>query len=668
MKNIVKFIFISVFICMGSLVMSSFLAIETPVKPHFKFPYKQAGLTKREAAAHLLNRFTFGATPDQVDEIVKMGLEKWFESQLNAGLPDDSLDARLSTYDALKLSNTEVLNMFPKQGQILRMAVRDSLINKDSINKSDRADYKQKLAAYMKLKGLRPEQELLNQFINQKILRATYSNNQLQEVLTDFWFNHFNVSIVKNDCAQFIPAYERDVIRPNVTGKFEDLLLATAKSPAMLYYLDNFSSAGTNTPMKQPGAEQFRKKGEAQISGIDDKQKAQVMKKIQQGKANQGLNENYAREVMELHTLGVDGGYTQQDVTQAARVLTGWTIYPIGDYFNAGVAKKFIESIGEDKLKERGFVHDGDFLFAVNRHDNNEKTVLGKTFAANGEYEEGVTLLKMLAHHPSTARFISTKIAVHFVCDNPPKGLIDKMAKTFMDKDGDIKEVLITMVSSPEFWSKESLREKIKSPFELAISAVRCLHANIVAPVQLNNWVTKMGQKEYYYQAPTGYPDNGQYWINTGSLLNRMNFGLALVLGRIPGVTVDFIALNKYHEPEGAEAALVTYGKLMMPERNLDETEKRLKPLLKDPGLVKKVDEAASKTGNKQSPVATENSNSMMDNNMMGEGNDKPEKKQTDKKNVSNITALAIHRVVGSNPVLAQVVGILIGSPEFQRK
>jgi uncharacterized protein (DUF1800 family) len=662
MKNSVKFIFISVFICLGSLVLSSFLSMETPVKPHFKFPYKQAGLTKREAAAHLLNRFTFGATPDQVDEVVKMGLEKWFEAQLNAGLPDDSLAARLSTFDALKLSNTDVVNTYPKPFQVLRMAIKDSLINKDSVNKSDRADYKQKLKTYMELKGLKPEQELMNQFINQKIIRAAYTNNQLQEVLTDFWFNHFNVSIVKNDCEQFIPAYERDVIRPNVAGKFEDLLLATAKSPAMLYYLDNFSSAGTNTPVNKPDTLQLRKKVAAQMPDMDYKQKALLMQKLQKAKVNQGLNENYAREVMELHTLGVDGGYTQKDVTQAALVLTGWTIYPMGDYFNVGGARKLYETVGEDKMKQRGFVHDGDFLFAANRHDNSEKTVLNTTFPANGGYEEGVALLKMLAHHPSTARFISTKLAVHFVSDIPPKSLIDKMAKTFMDKDGDIKQVLITMAESPEFWSRESLREKIKSPFELAISAVRCLHANIGAPVQLNNWVTKMGQKEYYYQAPTGYPDNGQYWINTGSLLNRMNFGLALVLGRIPGVTVDFIALNKYHEPEGAEAALLTYGKLLMPERNLDETEKRLKPLLKDPGLVKKVDEAAGKTGNKQSTMTAVN------NNMMEDGNDKLEKKQTYKKNSSNVEAVSLHPVGGSNLALAQVVGILIGSPEFQRK
>jgi uncharacterized protein (DUF1800 family) len=238
--------------------------------------------------------------------------------------------------------------------------------------------------------------------------------------------------------------------------------------------------------------------------------KAAALKKIQQNKKNQGLNENYAREVMELHTLGVDGGYTQQDVTQAAKVLTGWTVFPMDEDGAGGAMKKMIEKVGESKLEERGFVHQGDFLFAANRHDTGEKVVLGKRFAANGGYEEGVQLLTMLATNPSTAKFITKKLAIRFVSDNPPQSLLDKMSKTFLDKGGDIKLVLMTMVNSPEFWSKEALREKTKSPFELAISAVRTLDANISQPYQLYNWITKMGQKMYYYQAPTGFPDKGQ--------------------------------------------------------------------------------------------------------------------------------------------------------------
>ncbi|MBA3674015.1 MAG: DUF1800 domain-containing protein, partial [Chitinophagaceae bacterium] len=434
--------FAKLLIFSASFLFLSFFPEHT-YRSKFSFPYKQAGLTDREAAAHLLNRFSYGATPGQIDEVVNMGLEKWFEQQLSGSLADDSVNQRLSGYDALKFSNAQIVNTFPRGAQVIRMAIKDGVVNKDSV-KTDKKEYRQQLKAYMDKENIRPVQELYRQFIGQKVLRAAYSNNQLQEVLTDFWFNHFNVSMTKNDCAQFIPNYERDVIRPNVLGKFENLVLATAKSPAMLLYLDNFSSVGENgnNNLQQ---NQIVRKRLAQNKGMMG-DSLNNKGKIKKPKKASGLNENYAREVMELHTLGVDGGYTQNDVTQAARVLTGWTIYPMSDKGYGNAMKKVVDKFGEDKLADRGFVHDGDFLFAVNKHDNKEKIVLGKTFAANGGYEEGVQLLKMLAHHASTAKFISRKIAVRFVSDNPRQSLIDKMSKTFLEKDGDIKEVLITMV------------------------------------------------------------------------------------------------------------------------------------------------------------------------------------------------------------------------------
>lgn len=632
-------------------------------KSHISFPYKKLGLTEREAAAHLLGRFTYGATPGQIDEVVNMGLEKWFEQQLDGSIGDDALNQRLAEYDAVKLSNTQIVNTFPRPGQVLRMAVKDGKIDKDSV-KVDKKEYREQLQAYMKEKGMRPQQELYRQFINQKVLRAAYSKNQLQEVLTDFWFNHFNVSITKNDCAEFIPNYERDVIRPNVYGKFENLVLSTAKSPAMLMYLDNFTSSGQNTNADLPQNQKLRKmiqQKQEQVMGDSAMKKLNANNKIKKPKAA-GLNENYAREVMELHTLGVDGGYTQSDVTQAARVLTGWTIYPMSEYGYGNAMKKIVEKVGEDKLSERGFVHDGDFLFAVNRHDNKEKTVLGKTFAADGGYDEGVQLLKMLAHHPSTAKFISKKIAVRFVSDNPPQSLIDKMAKTFLEKDGDIKEVLITMATSPEFWNKDVIRAKTKSPFELAISAVRALNVELKQPYQIFAWSDKMGQKMYFYQAPTGFPDKGQYWINTGALLNRMNFGLAVASQRIAGTKLDLLALNQHHEPESAATALVTYGKLIMPERNLDETVKRLTPLLNDPELVNKINEAANKNTVQQTSMV-KNDVAMNDDMSDGIGN-KGGGKLKGLKNKGSQVQLTN----GNNSMLSQVVGILIGSPEFQRK
>lgn len=587
----------------------------------FRFPWAQAGLTERQAAAHLIGRFTYGATPGEVDEVVQMGLENWFEQQLEAQAPDDSLEQLLSRYDALGLSNTEVAETYPRNGQVLRMAIRDGVIDKDSV-KTDRKEYREVLKNYMEQKGLKRQQELFRQFFCQNILRAAYSNNQLQEVMTDFWFNHFNVSITKNDCAEFIPAYERDVIRPNALGRFNVLLLETAKSPAMLYYLDNFSSsAPLPEGMAMRAGGRGRSDGEAAVGGNGGGDSVRVL----QARRNRGINENYAREVMELHTMGVDGGYTQQDVTQAARVLTGWGVVPLGDFGKGENGRRMMD--------RPGFVREGDFFFNANRHDKGEKVVLGHDFPAGGGYEEGVQLLDMLAHHPSTARFISRKLAVHFVSDDPPQSLIDKMAKTFLSKNGDIRQVLITMVTSPEFWSPEALREKTKSPFELAIGAIRGMHASIYQPMQLYNWVAKMGERKYFYQAPTGFPDKGAYWINTGSLLNRMNFGLALAAGKIPGIGIDLLSLNNGHEPESAQAALVVYGHILLPERNLDATVRRLTPLLNDPMFSKKVEEASART------------------------------------NVSDSTGLAVATMEGApDSMLGQVVGIIIGSPEYQRR
>ncbi|MFI5451952.1 DUF1800 domain-containing protein [Pedobacter sp. UC225_61] len=654
-KNIHSFYVCSIAF-ISALVLSSFVRVSQQKEQIF-LPYKKAGLTEQQAAAHLLSRFTYGAKEGDVELVTKMGLEKWLKQQLDGNLEDTALNRMLDKFDAINLTNTEVENVFPRNAQVVRFAVRDGYIHKDSVNKANSKEYRATLANYMKEKGIKPQQELYRQFINQKILRAAYTHNQLKELMTDFWFNHFNVALSKNQCASYIPAYERDVIRPNVFGDFENLVLSTAKSPAMLTYLDNFSSTGTNIPVNEYG--------EDMMMGGQQKRKGQFAAKVAKAKIPQnknkkaGLNENYAREVMELHTLGVDGGYTQSDVTQAARILTGWTIAPMGENGYGAPMKKIIENVGDDNLKKRGFVHEGDFLFVITRHDNGEKTVLGKKFPAGGGYEEGVALLQMLAHHTSTAKFISKKIATRFVSDNPPQSLIDKMAKTFLSSNGNIKSVLITMVSAPEFWSTNALREKTKSPFELAISAVRSLDAKINQPYQLYTWINKMGQQMYYYQAPTGFPDRGQYWINTGSLLNRMNFGLALASQRIPGVTFNLAAMNNNHEPESAEAALVIYSKKMMPERKLDETIARLKPMLNDPNLEGNVAKAASQTA----PPQQMNTMANEDANMMEQSTDKGKLKG---KNALFNASPA--QKAGTNTMLAQVVGVIIGSPEFQRK
>jgi uncharacterized protein (DUF1800 family) len=669
MKAQFKYLLLIVAVTASAVMLTSFFRGPRLAAKSYTFPYQKAGLTERQAAAHLLNRFTYGATPGQIDAVVNLGLEKWFQQQLEAKQPDPVLDSMIAQYKDLTLTNEQIVAEYPKPGQLVRIAVKQGIISKDSVNalKSDKKEYREQIKAYMDKNGLKPQQELLRQFVNSKIYRATYTNNQLQEVLTDFWFNHFNVSFTKNDCAEFIPVYERDAIRPNVLGKFDKLLLATAKSPAMLYFLDNFSSVGTNT--KQPNArrEQFIQQQQQQMMEANpNSPQAKFIANAQKAKKAQGLNENYAREVMELHTLGVDGGYTQSDVTQAAKVLTGWTIFPMNDgYGNA--ARKIVDTYGTANMEKNGFVRDGDFLFNANKHDEGQKVVLGHTFAAGGGYQEGVDLLEMLAHNPSTAKFITKKIAVRFVSDNPPQTLLDKMARSFTDHDGDIKEVLITMASSPEFWSAQALREKTKSPFELAISSVRALNAHITAPYPLYLWITKMGQKLYYYQAPTGFPDKGQYWINTGALLNRMNFGLALATKRIPGITFDLKALNNNHEPESAQDGLATYGKLIMPERNLDQTIARLTPMLNDPDLGKKIDDAAGKTPSAQAASMDAAQDPMMDEKINDAKNYKP-KLNKGGGAANDRLMYAMQNSPGQNTMLSQVVGILIGSPEYQRR
>jgi uncharacterized protein (DUF1800 family) len=660
MKSNVRNFYWSIILFCAAILLSSFVRFAGPGNK-IAMPYKKAGLTTEQAAAHLLSRFTYGAKPGQVQEVAKMGLEKWLSEQLKGDENDKSLGEMLTKFDAINMTNTEVENTFPRTPSIRRFAIDEGYINKDSLAKGDRKHEREGLEAYMKANGYRPQQELFRQFFSQKILRAAYSENQLREIMTDFWFNHFNVALNKPQCAEYVPAYERDIIRPNVFGDFQNLLLKTAKSPAMLLYLDNFTSSGNNVPAQDQSMDMMMGANATPAQKKRAKERLEKVKQqAQQKKGQGGLNENYAREVMELHTMGVDGGYTQSDVTQAARVLTGWTVAPMGKIGYGGAVKKMVDRLGEDNLKKKGFVFDGDFMFNMNRHDNGEKVVLGHKFAAGGGYEEGEELLKMLAHHASTAKFISKKLAVRFVNDAPPTSLIDKMAKTFSTSNGDIKSVLITMVNSPEFWSKDALREKTKSPFELAMSAVRGLDAKIDRPYELYTWINKMGQQMYYYQAPTGFPDNGQYWINTGSLLNRMNFGLALATQRIPGVSLNLAALNNNKEPESAEAALVTYSKIIMPERELAETVARLKPMLNDPNLQHKVATAAEKS-NAAAPKPVDTTMEM-DNKV--ERNGKGRLGDGRKINQDPV----IRQKAGTNTMLAQVVGVIIGSPEFQRK
>ncbi len=565
------------------------------------FPYKGSGLSKEEAAMHLLSRFTYGYNVKDVQQIQKEGLEKWFFRQLQAKGEDKELEEMLEPYADALLDNRTVVQKYPRGPRVRRMMLDEGYIPQDSVDNKSKF-YKAAVKNYMAEKGIHPEQELYRKFIATKVLRAAFSTNQLHEVMTDFWFNHFNVSFTKPQSATFIPSYENHVIRPEALGRFEDLLLATAKSPAMLLYLDNASSKA-----EQPKA-----------------------------KNKTGINENYARELMELHTLGVDGGYTQKDVSEAARILTGWTNYPMNGYGNTNFIKNIEKSLNNPKNPS---VIDGDFIFAASRHDKGKKVVLGRHFENNG-YNEGVELISFLASRPQAARFICKKIAVRFVSDDPDSTLVNEMAKTFLESKGDIKKVLTAMVYSPEFWRKDNVYSKVKTPFELAISSVRALDAQVENPNRLVNWVTRMGEKKYYYIAPTGFPDKSSYWINTGALLNRMNFGLSFTSNRASGVGVDLLELTGYREPESPEQALEVYAALLLPSTDIETLKNRLGPLLTAQNLQQKVEKSSG--GKAQ---------------MMGDmEKEKPNAKQrlNDKKS--------------NNAMLAQVVGLIIGSPEFQRR
>ncbi len=714
-----------------------------------KFPYAESGFTERQAAAYLLDRFSFGARSGDVDSVLHKGLVAWFEEQLRGGIPEDPLQTRLQDFSTLRMSNEEIAHTFPNVGLLLRQAMQDGVISKADRTDMEKAEYRQTLRKYGESKGYRPKRQLYGEMYAQKMLRALYSPNQLHEVLTDFWFNHFNVSITDNQADQYVLPYERDAIRPNVVGNFRTLLGATAKHPAMLAYLDNAQSTapeGTPTTLSLRLDSIKMEKGAAGamkrrfLDGAQKRGKALRDSALQQIPAElrpqRGINENYARELMELHTLGVDGGYTQRDVTEAARILTGWTVYPY-NIAREGRAKKLAEWL--ERGESLGFMRQGDFLFRADAHDATEKTFLGRCFPAGGTINEGEELLDILAENPATARFICTKLARRFVADVPPEPLVQRMVANFAASKGNIAEVLRAMVSAPEFWTiaiaptpataalvssqatpqsnnkksengKKSskkpnkkkatevsngktfgasfatttaqttfLRSKIKSPFELAVSALRALNADVQRPREVLEWVRKIGQPLYAYQAPTGFPDRATAWINTGSLLNRMNFGINLASGNIGGVSFDLAALNNFHEPQSLEDALQTYTTLLLPERNNAETVRLLKPVLADPTFAQKLDNAAQASGEVSTPMA-ENMRSGAPLRAKASSNPKAKSdtehdvdweehapsagmQKTGKQDDGKARKNAV-----SASGLAQVVGIILGSPEFQRR
>ena len=444
---------------------------------------------------HVLNRMGFGAAPGDIARVRRIGLPAYIEQQLHPDtLADEDMASRLAPFETLTKSTQDLARQYFIPALRLRRQQQQQQAQQANAGTSDPEMSPREMRSPEQMQAMRAERAVLAELSQQKILRAVYSERQLEEVLVDFWFNHFNVFAGKGPTRIYLTEYERDAIRPHVLGRFRDLLGATAHSPAMLFYLDNWQSAAVRT---QPPAARPRARGRI----------GRPMAPLP-NRPTRGLNENYARELMELHTLGVDGGYTQKDVQEVARAFTGWTI---------------------DAPRQGGA-----FRFEPRMHDNGEKIVLGRRINAGGK-GDGEQVLDILAAHPSTARFIATKLARKFVADKPPESLVQRAAARFRDTRGDIREVVRIIVTSPQFFAASVYRAKVKSPFEFVVSAVRATGIEMPGALPAVQALRDLGMPLYGCQPPTGYADRSAAWVNTGALLGRMNFAVALTGGPVRG-------------------------------------------------------------------------------------------------------------------------------------
>ncbi len=495
-------------------------------------------------ALHLLSRATFGVRPADLADVLAVGPDTWLIRQLEpAGIDDRKLADRLAPYSSLTLPIGDLYEWYlPPQQLIQQLRVRvDSTAGPG--RGRDTAFTRQDLPPELRRElQQRSPQRLLGELVHTKILRSAYSERQLEEVMTDFWFNHFNVHFGKALTRYMIADYEREAIRPHVFGRFEDMLLATAKHPAMLFYLDNWTSIAPDS-LRSDDVDRGRQM--RRIAGLSDRQKDQLvrsgrlsreqLRRIEEAgpmleQANRrlrdrGLNENYARELLELHTLGVDGGYTQQDVIELARVLTGWSFVPP-------------RQPGASLPRPLANVEPGTFVFNAFGHDTHEKVVLGERVVAGG-VEEGEAVIRMLARHPATAHFLATKLVERFVSDAPDPAFVDELANVYLRTDGDLREVTRALFTSDHFYTTDVRGAKVKTPFELVVSAVRVTDARVGPSRKLVETLRAMGHLPYNEPAPTGFPAVSEDWINSGAMLARMNFALDLAAGRVDGVRLD---------------------------------------------------------------------------------------------------------------------------------
>jgi uncharacterized protein (DUF1800 family) len=462
--------------------------------------------TARDSALHVLNRLAYGPRPGDAERVAAFGVWRWIDDQL-AGVPDPALSQRESEFAILGYDTAALARALREQRRQRRESKTDPAAAPDAED------------SYARLRG--ELQQLA-------LVRAVTAENQLREVLSDFWFNHFNVFLGKGADRFLLPDYVERVIRQYALGRFEDLLIATAESPAMLFYLDNVQSVATGATSPR-----LRRAEERAARGTLTPEQAARLETMR-SRLPKGLNENYARELLELHTLGVDGGYTQQDVIDVARILTGWGMQP----------------------PERG----AGFEYHEWAHDRGEKHVLGETFPAGGGREEGIRLLGLLANHPATVRHVSRRLVMRFVADDPPDGCVDAAVAAWERSGGEIREVVRAILDTPEFWA--SAGGKFKTPLEFTASAVRAVDAGVDSTPRLVRVVARLGQAPYMQPVPTGYPEEGAHWVNSGSLLQRMNVAIALGAGNLPGVSADLdrvvpLCADPAHLVDGVNARLL---------------------------------------------------------------------------------------------------------------
>ena len=702
------------------LVLPQELSAEAPgrfIKKAPK-PHNTGQMTPDQKVLHALNRFSFGPRPGELDTVRSIGLEAWFQEQLHPErVPDDAFALRLAQYPAMQLPQEQLMERYPPPGLLKRYVKGGLAAPQGDVEQAIYADaglrYREKVEAKQAarnaasgtvvpaetigqvpsgtsvagplstaapvvrtgpangtgastaeiafintvlnlpaevrmhrllamspeqmselqeglkapeqvrlLSGMTPEQKeqveamrsperlVGAEVLSTRLLRDIYSQRQLQAVMADFWLNHFNVYLRKNQNEPYLlPAYERETVLPNALGNFEDLLIATARSPAMLIYLDNWESVGPNS--KAAGrAERI------QASRPDMPAKAGA-------KLSRGINENYARELMELHTLGVKGGYTQQDVIEVAKCFTGWTI----------------------QKPDNG----GGFVFDPNRHEPGQKIVLGHVIPAGG-IEEGLEVLHLLATSPATARFLSEKLAERFVSDTPPAGLVARMSATFLKTGGNISAVLTTMFHSPEFWSPDVFRAKVKTPLEFAVSALRATNAEITNPVPLVQALDRLGMPLYGMQTPNGYSWQADTWVSSNALLTRMNFALVLSGNRLGGTHLSWPAVlgGVYDATSPDPETERRLEQVLLGQPAAPQTREAALDEAKAPGLQQQAEQSF-----RALPIQSRQAS------MQGEGS-------------GSMLRIRAGRNAGANAPpetpLATIAGLLLGSPDFQRR